>query len=390
MITPGQATSERARLELELLRDVMPAVEAMLRHVFGISGQVTLGDVFNALDILDAFDKNNQALPPGGFIDVMSEVQAGLQPNSELTKDEVAEKARTLTAAKIRTTVTMNYGSATLDQLAREGFTAKRWVSHHDELVRDSHLAADGQTVAISATFSVGTNALMYPADPSGQPGEVINCRCVMVGVDGEESFEEEWQRIVDSDGARLLKMADECSGTLDPDFDTSLRCQALRDWAEYVRAGFATHFEDIQAYLRIGQLPPWWTEGGDPASLHRGLDLIFDTYAQRFDRPITVFRGVKPNDMMGVFDPGEWRVGTRLNDRGFLSTTLNREVAEAYAGEGGQYEDPNWLLTMKLRTGQRWVVGNMDQSEILLPRGAQMRVIDIDQDKRTATLEVV
>ena len=67
----------------------------------------------------------------------------------------------------------------------------KEWVSAHDHRTRDfmepiaefSHRAADGQTVDMDQPFRIlkrdgTTEALMFPGDPVGSPGNVINCRC--------------------------------------------------------------------------------------------------------------------------------------------------------------------------------------------------------------------
>jgi len=54
----------------------------------------------------------------------------------------------------------------------------KRWRSRQDDRVRMSHRAADGQVVPVNQPFEVGDGWLMYPGDPTGQPEEVIGCRC--------------------------------------------------------------------------------------------------------------------------------------------------------------------------------------------------------------------
>lgn len=54
----------------------------------------------------------------------------------------------------------------------------KTWLSTDDERTRDSHVDADGQTVAYDQPFSVGDAELMFPGDPDGPPEEVVNCRC--------------------------------------------------------------------------------------------------------------------------------------------------------------------------------------------------------------------
>ena len=53
----------------------------------------------------------------------------------------------------------------------------KTWVTMHDERVRPSHAELDNETQSMDDPFS---NGLQYPGDPTGDPDEVINCRCVL------------------------------------------------------------------------------------------------------------------------------------------------------------------------------------------------------------------
>lgn len=53
--------------------------------------------------------------------------------------------------------------------------TSIEWVSSRDALVRDSHADLDGTVIPFGERFS---NGCLYPLDPAGGPGEVINCRC--------------------------------------------------------------------------------------------------------------------------------------------------------------------------------------------------------------------
>lgn len=70
-------------------------------------------------------------------------------------------------------------------QLLRIGdgeYPFKKWVSHHDDRVRATHAAADGQVVPVDQPFTVGLSALMFPGDPMGPVEETASCRCSMVG----------------------------------------------------------------------------------------------------------------------------------------------------------------------------------------------------------------
>ena len=59
------------------------------------------------------------------------------------------------------------------------GVTATEWLTARDGDVRPSH-QIDGEVAQIGQPFS---NSLLYPNDPSGAAGEVINCRCVSLPV---------------------------------------------------------------------------------------------------------------------------------------------------------------------------------------------------------------
>lgn len=55
----------------------------------------------------------------------------------------------------------------------------KQWISTSDDRTREDHVFADGQTAeSIDSPFNVAGDELAFPGDPSGNPGNVINCRC--------------------------------------------------------------------------------------------------------------------------------------------------------------------------------------------------------------------
>lgn len=80
-----------------------------------------------------------------------------------------------------RTMMTSAENAGRLDSykdLDEQGVVQKKvWIATGDDHTRDSHLMLDGEEVDIDEKFS---NGCEFPADPSGDPEEVWNCRCTM------------------------------------------------------------------------------------------------------------------------------------------------------------------------------------------------------------------
>jgi hypothetical protein len=57
----------------------------------------------------------------------------------------------------------------------------KMWQHGGSRVPRVTHLAAIGQIRNVNESFTVGGEALMYPKDPAGSPGNTINCSCYTV-----------------------------------------------------------------------------------------------------------------------------------------------------------------------------------------------------------------
>jgi SPP1 gp7 family putative phage head morphogenesis protein len=91
-----------------------------------------------------------------------------------------------------RTATTSAENGGTLDSMRRMqdlGLNVKKqWMATLDDRTRDSHRDLDGETQELDDAFS---NGLQYPADPTGDPSEVYNCRCTMVSeIDGTSSVD--------------------------------------------------------------------------------------------------------------------------------------------------------------------------------------------------------
>ena len=91
--------------------------------------------------------------------------------------------ARADTIARTETAAAMNKGQHDVMENAEQELgvkMTKNWVATEDDRTRETHAAADGQTVKLDADFEVGDAELEFPSDPNGPPEEVINCRCAV------------------------------------------------------------------------------------------------------------------------------------------------------------------------------------------------------------------
>ena len=57
----------------------------------------------------------------------------------------------------------------------------KKWLATLDNRTRDTHAKLDGMTAKVDDPFPSDLGPIMYPGDPSADPGNVYNCRCTLV-----------------------------------------------------------------------------------------------------------------------------------------------------------------------------------------------------------------
>jgi HK97 family phage portal protein len=90
-------------------------------------------------------------------------------------------KGRANTIARTETLTAVSIGQRQKvyefkDAYPEEAKTMRKvWLTAEDDLVRDSHAELDGVELDIDEPFD---NGLMFPRDPDGDAGEIINCRC--------------------------------------------------------------------------------------------------------------------------------------------------------------------------------------------------------------------
>ena len=107
-------------------------------------------------------------------------------------------------------------------------------------------------------------------------------------------------------------------------------------------------------------------------------------------DQNLTVYRGVDES-YARTLERRNLRPDDSINEAGFLSTSTRKDVARRFLGwEGG-----GMLLKIHVPAGSnaldmRPYSKSPDEHEILLPRGAELRVIGYDPDADALELEVV
>ncbi len=131
-------------------------------------------------------------------IDVRSELVEGISKGESVAQLAArvrtvmdASKGRSMTIARTETGFAYNTGRN--EAMKQAGIQKREWLTARDIRVRDSHAgdaptgeSVDGQIRDLGDPFVMASGAkLMYPQDPSGAAGEVINCRCVEVPVIG-------------------------------------------------------------------------------------------------------------------------------------------------------------------------------------------------------------
>ena len=129
---------------------------------------------------------------------VASQLQQGLEAGEGLPglagriKDTLGGNlARAQSIA--RTSTAGAVGSGRHEGMKDAHVDKKGWLSSHDLKVRDAHKTADkkyADGIDVNLPFNVDGENLMFPGDPSGSAGNIINCRCVEIAiVAGGKSF---------------------------------------------------------------------------------------------------------------------------------------------------------------------------------------------------------
>ena len=114
-----------------------------------------------------------QALMQGKSI---AEVAADIAKTlGEKNRKSAVRNARTMmTAAE---NAGRQYGFERANKMGLD--VSQQWVATLDNRTRYSHRLLDGEIRKVGEKFS---NGVLYPGDPNGEPQEIYNCRCCLIG----------------------------------------------------------------------------------------------------------------------------------------------------------------------------------------------------------------
>jgi HK97 family phage portal protein len=118
---------------------------------------------------------------------VAMQLKAGLEAGEglpELTSrlKDVFGSNRTRAQGIARTQTSGAVGTGRHEGFRSSGIELKSWLSARDAHVRPSHVEAESkyaEGIPVDSFFELKGGRVMFPCDPSGPAGEIINCRCV-------------------------------------------------------------------------------------------------------------------------------------------------------------------------------------------------------------------
>lgn len=154
-----------------------------------------------AIDFLSRRQNMIKEINQSTFEELRSSLQEGLTAGETFddlaarVKDiyKTATDSRAESIALTETNIAVNSGR--FEGMKQAGVEKKGWKTSNLAGVRAAHLQAErdyAEGIPLAEPFIVGGEALRYPGDPNGSPGNVINCRCFTFAILGDKGISRE------------------------------------------------------------------------------------------------------------------------------------------------------------------------------------------------------
>lgn len=146
------------------------------------------------IDFIRARENLLRDVPDEIWLEIKGELAKGLDAGDsirDLAKRvsaafDAIDQGRAETIASNETAAA--FGFSRNEAMKAAGVKYKKWLhSSIPEVPRPTHLALHGTIIPMDQPFDVGGEPLMYPTDPSGSPGNTINCHCIAVAASAQD-----------------------------------------------------------------------------------------------------------------------------------------------------------------------------------------------------------
>lgn len=163
----------------------------------------------------------------------------------------------------------------------------------------------------------------------------------------------------VEHERARIIQDVSDSAHNTARELASSLTSEHGRSWASYMGSGY----KSLNAGLRSGRL--------------RGLGKVMAAHLDQlatYELPedMLLVRGIK--SMKGVKTVEEALKLTEFTDKGFFSTSVNREIAESF---GSTKTGVSIQFTIRAKKGMKVLAGTTGEREFIFPRGSRWRILD-------------
>ena len=300
----------------------------------------------------------------------------------EMNKDAAIRSARTIVTGAENKGRMDSYRRAQQDGIILE----KEWIATSDARTRDWHNELDGQTRPIDKPFENAIGKIMFPGDASADGANVYNCRCSMASV--VKGFKK----------AQVEKATEENQVTQPTPQPPKTQPQEkiTQDEWDVLEDYVSGNGMDINNFLRQRN---GLSIGDMNASEKSRLSLMDEAMSKsELPKDQTLYRNV---DASAVFDKstlqkirwGEYSeddlqevVGKTITDKGFMSTTKDKEIAFGWGDFTGsetpivvEFETPKGTHGIDLG---RFDIEGDEQKEILLDRGLSYDIKSVGTEK--------